>query len=345
MSNLTTKPASGDGLTRRERQMMKIADAKVPAGARLILSEKLLGVARSNARRLFSPVFVVFLAFAGFSHAEAPVYEFPGAVAETYKTASGDELKIYIFSPKNHDPAKDSRPAIVFFFGGGWSGGSPGQFEQHCRYLAARGMVAMTADYRVKTRQRTTPKECVADGKSALRWVRQNAKRLGVDAQKVAAGGGSAGGQVATATGMVDGFDDPSDDAKISSKANALVLFNPVYDNGPDGWGHSRVTDYWEAFSPAHNITADDPPAVVFLGSKDKLIPVATAEKFRDDMKKLGLASTLHVYEGHGHGFFNQSKGKAEIFQDTVRKMDAFLAEIGYLEGEVDEAALKAVTR
>lgn len=278
--------------------------------------------------------------------AEAPVFDFEGAVAETYKTASGDELKIYRFSPEGHEPDNDQRPAIVFFFGGGWNGGSPGQFEQHCRYLAARGMVAMTADYRVKSRQGTTPKECVADGKSAVRWIRQNAERLGIDPDKVAAGGGSAGGHVATATGMVDGFDDPADDAAVSSKPNALVLFNPVYDNGPDdGWGHSRVVEYWEAFSPAHNITSDDPPAVVFLGSKDPLIPVAIAEKFRDTMKGEGLKSDLHVYEGQPHGFFNESKGGAEIFLDTIRKMDAFLQEIGFLEGEMDEAKVLAVSK
>ncbi len=288
---------------------------------------------------------VLSLCIVTFGYGKAPVFDFPGATAETYKTASGDDLKIYIFSPEGHDPDNDRRPAIVFFFGGGWNGGSPGQFEQHCRYLASRGMVAMTADYRVKSRQKTTPKECVADGKSAVRWIRQNAARLGVDPDKVAAGGGSAGGQVATATGMVDGFDDPADNVEVSSKPDALVLFNPVYDNGPKGWGHSRVVDYWEAFSPAHNITGDDPPAVVFLGSKDPLVPVATAEKFRDTMKAEGLKSELHVYEGQPHGFFNEGKGGSEIFLDTIRKMDAFLSSVGFLEGELDESLVLAVSK
>ncbi len=285
------------------------------------------------------------LAFALFARAEAPVFEFPGAVAETYKTASGDELKIYIFSPPDHDPAKEARPAIVFFFGGGWVGGSPGQFEQHCRYLASRGIVAMTADYRVKGRQGTGPKECVADGKSAIRWVRQHAKRLGIDPDKVAVGGGSAGGQVAAAAGMVEGYDEPTDDLTVSSKPNALVLFNPVYDNGPDGWGHAKVKEFWESFSPAHNITADDPPAVVFLGTQDKLIPVATAESFRDKMKEQNLFSVLHLYEGQTHGFFNEAKSNTEIFLDTIRKMDAFLLEIGYVTEPLDEENVQAVSK
>ncbi|MEM8956035.1 MAG: alpha/beta hydrolase [Verrucomicrobiota bacterium] len=301
---------------------------------------------RMRNRSLHLIALTVLLGFGAIQEVfgEAPVFEFEGAEAETYKTASGDELKIYIFSPEDHDSDNDARPAIVFFFGGGWNSGSPAQFEQHCRYLASRGMVAMTADYRVKKRQGTSPKECVADGKSAIRWVRENAKRLGVDPERVAAGGGSAGGHVAAATGMVEGYDDEADDLSVSSKADALILFNPVYDNGPeDGWGHGRVEAYWESFSPAHNVSSNDPPAVVFLGSEDDLIPVSVAERFQLRMEEVGLESELHVYEGEGHGFFNEKKGGPDVFKDTIRKMDAFLVGIGYLEGEGTGEQVEAV--
>ena len=278
--------------------------------------------------------------------AEGAKVNIAGAKVETYKVASGDELKLYIFNPKGHNPKKDKRSAIVFFFGGGWSGGTPTQFEQHSRYLASRGMVAMVADYRVKSRQKTPPSACVKDGKSAVRYIRSNAKRLGIDPKRIAAGGGSAGGHVAAATGMLDWLDDEADKDKwTSSKANALALFNPVYDNGPGGYGHDRVKDYWKEISPAHNITRDDPPAIVFLGTKDSLIPVATGKKFKADMEKAGLKSELHLYEGQPHGFFNERKGGTEIFLDTLRKTDAFLVSIGYLEGEASEKLMKAVSK
>ena len=280
------------------------------------------------------------------SAAKTTKLDLKGATAEVYKKASSDELYLYIFNPTGHDPKKDKRPAIVFFFGGGWNGGTPTQFEQHSRYLAARGMVAIVADYRVKSRQGTSPRECVADGKSAVRYLRENAGRLGLDPARIAAGGGSAGGHVAATTGFCDGLDDPAEaGSKISSKANALALFNPVYDNGPKGYGHSRVKEWFPAISPAHNISADDPPAIVFLGSKDSLIPVATAEKFEAAMKAAGLKSELHIYEGKPHGFFNESKGGPEIFADTLRKMDAFFVSLGYLEGNADEDAIKAVSK
>lgn len=140
-----------------------------------------------------------------------------------YKTVGPDTLKLHVFRPDGHTP--DARaPAIVFFFGGGWNGGTPSQFYPHCVYLASRGMVAFSAEYRVKSRHGTTPFECVKDGKSAIRWVRAHAAALGIDPGRVAAGGGSAGGHVAAAAGVVKGLDEPGEDMSISSRPAALVL-------------------------------------------------------------------------------------------------------------------------
>ncbi len=279
------------------------------------------------------------------SFGETQELKLKGAKVEVYKNASGDDLRIYRFDPEGLDPEKDKRPAVVFFFGGGWNGGSPTQFEPHSNYLAGRGIVAFVADYRVKSRQKTTPRECVEDGKSAVRWIRENAARLGIDPDRIAAGGGSAGGHVAAATGICEGFENPSEDLKVSSKPQALLLFNPVYDNGPKGYGNSRVTEWFPAISPAHNITKDDPPTIVFLGTKDTLIPVSTAEKFDKDLKAVGVKSEAHFYEGEPHGFFNLKlgKGKEQHFVDTVLKMDKFLAGIGFLEGEPDRTILDKI--
>ncbi|MGB0154334.1 MAG: alpha/beta hydrolase [Verrucomicrobiales bacterium] len=286
------------------------------------------------------------IAFGGTALAETQLVNIKGAEVEVYKKASGDDLRIYRLDPDGHDPKTDKRPAVVFFFGGGWNGGSVAQFEPHANYLAGRGIVAFLADYRVKSRQKTPPLACVEDGKSAIRWVRQNAERLGIDPDKLIAGGGSAGGHVAATTGICDGLEGPDEDLSVSSKSQALLLFNPVYDNGPDGYGHDRVTEWFPAISPAHNITKGDPPTIVFLGSKDKLIPVSTAKKFRDDQEALGIKSELHVYEGEPHGFFNLKlgQGKKEHFIDTILKTDAFLVGLGYLEDEADKALLESIS-
>ncbi len=262
--------------------------------------------------------------------ASAQLVKLEDAKAVQYKEASGAKLFLHVFNPEGHK-ATDARPAIVFFFGGGWNGGTPKQFEPHCQYLARRGMVAITAEYRVKSRNKTSPFECVADGKSAVRFIRANAAKLGVDPKRVAAGGGSAGGHVAAATGNCPELEEPGEDTKISSQPDALVLFNPVYDNGPKGYGHSRVQPRWKAISPMHNIRKGAPPTIVFLGTKDDLIPVATGEEYDRRMKAVGSPSELHLYKDATHGFFNQGR-PGDHYADTVVKMDAFLVKHGWLQ-------------
>ena len=263
--------------------------------------------------------------------ASAQLVKLDGAKAIQYKQVGDTKLFLHVFNPKGHK-ASDRRPSIVFFFGGGWNGGTPKQFEPHCAYLASRGMVAITAEYRVKSRNKTTPFECVKDGKSAIRWVRANAGKLGVDSKRVAAGGGSAGGHVAAATGNCSGLEEEGEDLKVSSKPDVLVLFNPVYDNSSKGFGHGRVKPRWKEISPMHNIRKGAPPTIVFLGTKDKLIPVSTAQEYEKRLVAVGSRSVLHLYEGATHGFFN--KGKGDAYPDTVIKMDDFLNSLGWLKGE-----------
>lgn len=247
-----------------------------------------------------------------------------------YKKVGDVELKLHIFKPEGHQ-VSDKRPAIVFFFGGGWNSGTPAQFYPQCEHLAKLGMVAMSAEYRVKSRNKTTPMECVKDGVSAIRWVRTHAGELGIDPKKIAAGGGSAGGHVAAATGTTRGIVEEGEDETVSARPDALVLFNPVYDNGPGGYGHSRVKDYWKKISPMHNLDKTTPPTIAFLGTKDSLIPVKTAEKYRDLMLDAGVRSELCLYEGQPHGFFNQSRSP-ENYQKTVAQMDDFLSSLGFLK-------------
>lgn len=248
-----------------------------------------------------------------------------------YKKVGSRELKLFIEKPTDWK-ATDKRPAIVFFFGGGWVGGSAVQFQGQSEYLATRGMVGVRVEYRVIPKGDSGPPVvCCNDAKSAMRWVRSHAAELGVDPQRIAAGGGSAGGHLAAFTSMVDGVDDSADDLKVSPRGNAMVLFNPVFDNGPDGgWGTARVGERYKEFSPAHNVTSDDPPAIVFLGAKDALISGAVLDRFKANMTKAGVRCETHVYEGQAHGFFNQDPYKTA----TLIEADKFLASLGWLQGE-----------
>lgn len=255
-----------------------------------------------------------------------------------YKQADDKSLNLYCFYPKNFKEG-EYRPAIVFFFGGGWKGGSVKQFFPQCEYLASRGMVAVCADYRTE-KDGAQPWQCVEDAKSAIRFVRKHAKELGVNPEKIAAGGGSAGGHLAAATATIKDYDRPDDDLSISAVPNALILFNPVYDNGPNGYGYDRVKDYYKSISPIDNLEGKIPPTIVFMGSNDKHTPVKTTKLYEQRMKANGNYCETIIYEGQKHGFFNMHKSKDKTyFIKTVAEMDRFLAQQGFLEGKptIDE--------
>ncbi len=258
-----------------------------------------------------------------------------------YKHVKGEDgqpdvLNLHVFNPAGFDAMKPC-PAIVFFFGGGWNGGTPDQFYPQAKYFASRGIFGICAEYRTKTSHGVHPSKCVEDGKSAVRYLRANAGQLSILPEFIAAGGGSAGGHVAAAAGIVTAFDATEEEIGISSIPNALVLFNPVYDNGPEGYGHDRVKDVYPAISPIDNIRKGLPPSIVFLGDQDKLIPVATAERFKKLMQDKGIRSELYVYPKQPHGFFQWHKDKTpdkSIFTSTVGRADRFLAKLGFLKGQ-----------
>ncbi|MEM7479509.1 MAG: alpha/beta hydrolase [Planctomycetota bacterium] len=262
-----------------------------------------------------------------------------------YKKIAGVELPLYIFRPANHR-ATSKAPAIVFFFGGGWRTGDPKQFEGQCKYLADRGMVAITVDYRVSSRHDVKIEDCVEDAKSAMRWVRSNAGDLGIDPNRIASGGGSAGGHLAACVGMVDSLNSETDDLDVSSKPNAMVLFNPgmalaMDDHIPErvarvlaekrankGADLLRTHGDPKVISPLAYAEKKQPPMIMFFGTKDP--GLLTSKIYADVTRKAGNECRLITYEGQSHGFFNNRKEK--YFDLTLQEVDKFLVSLDWLE-------------
>ncbi len=260
------------------------------------------------------------------------------ARSEVYKKVGGVDLKIYFFMPPGHKPT-DKAPAILFFFGGGWLGGSPGQFVPQCKYLASRGMVAGTADYRVFNRHKALVADCVADAESAMRWARANAGKLGIDPDRIASSGGSAGGHLAAAVGMLDDLTD-DEDKSVSFRPNAMILFNPAIDLTSDDPAekHRNLVKRLGAkaadLSPADHIKPGLAPTIIFHGKNDVLIPFSKIEEFARTMRAAGNKCEAVGFEGQGHGFFNPGRSDNLYFHETLRMTDRFLASLGWLRGE-----------
>lgn len=258
-----------------------------------------------------------------------------------YKTVGEDDLVLDVFYPPELKDG-ESRPAVVFFFGGGWKNGDPRQFYHQSNYLASRGMVAICADYRTASRHNAKPYECVADAKSAMRYVRKHAAELSVDPDRLAAGGGSAGGHLAAATAVIKAYDCPEDDLSVSPVPNALLLYNPACDNSPEGYGHERIADDWKKFSPMENLEGKVPPTLILLGEHDGVFTPERAAVYQDRMQANGNRCELIVYPDQRHGFYNLDRKKhgfdkeknRKYFLATLTEVDRFLESLGYISGE-----------
>ena len=250
----------------------------------------------------------------------------PGATAHFFRPLDEKPLELQVFAPPAHQ-ASDARPAIVFFFGGGWEHGSVTQFVRQASYLASRGMVAVCADYRTRASHGTTPFECIADGKAAVRWVRAHATELGVDPNRIAASGGSAGGHVAASTALLNELEEKDADTSISCMPDALVLFNPVLDTTATGYGAKKIGARCREASPSHHIRGGLPPTIIFHGTADKTVKIENARRFADEMKKAGNACTLITYDGQGHGFYRDEP----YYSAVLGEVDKFFVSLGWI--------------
>jgi len=246
-----------------------------------------------------------------------------------YKQVDSVSLYMHIDYPPLYQES-ETYPAIVFFFGGGWIGGSVEHFVHHARYFSQRGMICFRVDYRVKSRQGTTPFESLKDARSAMRFIRGHAGDYGVDPERIVGSGGSAGGHLAAGTALSYGYDEEGEELSISAIPNAMVLFNPVIDNGPGGYGYERIGEAYRSFSPIYNIHEGAPPTALFLGTADPLIPVETACYYKTVMEKVGSRCDLFLYEGAGHGFFNYNQ--IDNYRKTVEEANQFLISLGFLK-------------
>ncbi len=255
----------------------------------------------------------------------------PPTEKRVYKEASGKQLEIWIWRPADWKTG-DKRPAIVFYHGGGWRGGTPTAFSRQSAKLAERGMVAFSVQYRLRSQEGITIEDCVKDAKSAFRWVRAHAAELGVDPEKIAAGGGSAGGHLAATLVTLDHVNDEADDMAVSTRPAALVLFNPAvkldFPRAREASG-GELNELLR-LSPYHHLKAGHPPTIIFHGDADTTVPIDTAQDYTAKVKELGGESEVVVSPGQPHSFFNREP----YVWDTLKQAEAFLEKHGLLPAD-----------
>ena len=248
-----------------------------------------------------------------------------------FKETSSIDLNIYVFKPKNWK-ASGNYPAIVFYFGGGWNSRHITQFVAYAEYYASIGFVCFIPDYRVRSTENSQAIDSVRDAQDAFAYVRNNYDQFGIDPNRIAAAGGSAGGHLAASLGTLN---DP--EFGDLSRPNALILFNPVCVvdplEDPKRFNFQRLGVKGHEISPYHHIDKNVPPTIIYHGTADQLVSYETAKMFHQKMIKMGNDCSLISFLGRDHGFFNHGKHLPKSdYKETLNYTNIFLKRIGFIE-------------
>lgn len=263
---------------------------------------------------------------------ETTPVSFPGAETFVFRELAPDPLRLHVFKPKNWK-AGDKRPGFVWFFGGGWSHGTPANATGFAKWAAELGFVGIAPDYRTHDRfGGTSPLASVADARLALRWIEEHAAELGLDPQRIVVGGNSAGGHVALWTAIT--HTPPGSDEKEAPtiKPVALVLTSAVSDTTTEkGYTPKRFGENTTALSPVDQLDAKMPPALVFHGDADTTVPQRQSLALRDKLRATGNVCEFVNVPGGSHNFSSDLPEWKEKTKTLIRE---FLAKQNLLPAE-----------
>jgi len=181
--------------------------------------------------------------------------------------------------------------------------------------------------------------DAVADVKLAIRHIRANAERYGIDPNRIGVCGGSAGGHLSLVLGTMGDDGNPSaaeDEQKVSSRVQAVVAYFPPTDIR-EYVNHKTLSQQFPAIvfpddqavgvSPLLAVTSDDAPTLLIHGDKDELVPISHSERFAEAMRQCEATCELIVMKGAAHGFPGQQGTQAETA--LLEWFDKYLARSG----------------
>ena len=260
-----------------------------------------------------------------------------GPAAHVFASPGGVPLKAHVFALTGQKTG-ERRAAIVVFHGGGWSEGEPEWAFARARHFAARGLIAVAAQYRLSDQKTVTPLDAMADARAVIRWMRTQAGSLG----STLVGSSRTAGQPALTSPP------PRPSSAIRQQRTSRAPRRTRSSSCPprvslesDSWAqrllgqHGNVRD----ISPDEHMRAGLPPTLILQGSTDTVTPLAGVQRFCSRMKAAGNTCELHVYEGFGHLFTpagipdnGQPQPDAATRSDALVRAERFLKSLGYIK-------------
>lgn len=242
-----------------------------------------------------------------------------GHPVETYKTVDGYDLTAHIFVPEGHS-VDDPRPAALWFHGGGWYFGN-WSWCGPCRFFKERGHVVIQIEYRTHGRFRTRAGDSLADVNDAIAWARANADRLGIDPDRIAASGFSAGGHLSMTSGVLAPAGDPGRPDLIAAFSGCADMTDAPYE--------IRMAGSFDEATRLSPVLIDNPssPPIFFANARlDTDCDFQRVQTYAANLEAAGNTVTLHDGGERGHFFMRDPEAAAAVQAD----LNAFLDEQGW---------------
>ncbi|MBN8733353.1 MAG: alpha/beta hydrolase [Acidobacteria bacterium] len=244
------------------------------------------------------------------------------------------ELKADLYLPKS---GQAPFPAIVYVHGGGWRNGSKSAFSRHAAHMATRGYAGLCIEYRLSG-EATFP-AALHDVKAAVRYLRAQAASLRIDATRIGAAGGSAGGHLVALLAVSPqrkDWEGSGGNPSLSSAVQSVAAFNPAVDLVAFGTLRSNDAsnsvatflgahfaskpELWKDATPITHVSQHSPPFLFLHGDADTTVPIAQSHKMLESLKAAGVSAEILTAPGAAHGFFN----RPPWFEPTLRRMAEF---------------------
>ena len=194
----------------------------------------------------------------------------------------------------------------------------------------------MSAEYRVASVHATDARAALDDARAAFDYLVDHAEALKIDPNRIAVGGGSAGGHLAAALGV--GLRDA---AGADRRPAASILYNPMLDLAPGMPDHELVEDFWHDVSPLQRVDERTPPTLILLGTHDREVSVATVQAYCAAVSASGTRCEIELYPGAEHGFFNPDVEQGRFHNATNARVTDFFYDLGYPLVESDLEATR----
>ena len=151
---------------------------------------------------------------------------------------------------------------------------------------------------------------------------------LGIDPDRIAVSGGSAGGHIAAGAALFDTVNETSDDLTVSCRPDLLILYYPVIDTSKDGYGQAKIGKRWRELSPVEHVKPKLPATLLLHGTADTVTPFTGARLFHQRMIKAGNTCEFIAFKGGRHGYFIFD---LQLFAEAMTQTETFLKQNEFL--------------